>query len=331
MTTDGQRARRDAPSRAADAYGNNPRWRNPAIEFRPVRNGMDYLLSSVTHLTEGDTPPGERDLKYAVLHLHAATEVLLKARLVREHWSLVFKDPSKATRKNFDAGSFSSATLEGTISRLRDIAGIDIGEANRGAITKLSETRNAFTHYGHSGMAYAVESQAIKVLNFLVDFIDQYLYDPTSSSQFGNEYRETMHRIQERLGRIDKLVTDRMRAVSAEIEGQKDQTVQCPACRQYAVVVGPEPRCRFCNAKWDAPELLAVLYVVGVLGPDNGQLARCGVCDEDALERVPEDVTSLVLGAATAADPHTDIGLCFRCGAIYEQRTPELLPERNQP
>ncbi|MFB7576160.1 hypothetical protein [Streptomyces sp. NPDC056165] len=25
----------------------------PDIEFRPVRNGMDYLLSAVTHLTEG--------------------------------------------------------------------------------------------------------------------------------------------------------------------------------------------------------------------------------------------------------------------------------------
>lgn len=54
------------------------------IEFRPVRNGVDYLLSAVQHLTAGQQPPGDRDLKYTVLHLHAATEVLLKARLVRD-------------------------------------------------------------------------------------------------------------------------------------------------------------------------------------------------------------------------------------------------------
>lgn len=77
-------------------HGQGPN--RPDVDFRPVRNGMDYLLSTVTHLTGGQQPPGDRDLKYAVLHLHAATEVLLKARLVREHWSLVFSDPGKATK-----------------------------------------------------------------------------------------------------------------------------------------------------------------------------------------------------------------------------------------
>ncbi|WP_186784533.1 hypothetical protein [Streptomyces sp. CBG33] len=51
----------------------------PQVDFPPVRNGIDYLTSVVEHLSR--TRPDPRDLKYAVLHLHAATEVLLKARL----------------------------------------------------------------------------------------------------------------------------------------------------------------------------------------------------------------------------------------------------------
>ncbi|MEU1409794.1 hypothetical protein ABZ471_47740 [Streptomyces sp. NPDC005728] len=39
----------------------------------------DYLRSVVNHLDRDE--PGPRDLKYGVLHLQAATEVLLKARL----------------------------------------------------------------------------------------------------------------------------------------------------------------------------------------------------------------------------------------------------------
>ncbi|MFH8574021.1 hypothetical protein [Streptomyces sp. NPDC017993] len=301
--------------------------KRPDIEFRPVRNGMDYLLSAVTHLTEGKQPPDDRDLKYAVLHLHAATEVLLKARLVREHWSLVISDVRKATEKKFHDGDFSSVTVEATIERLRDIVGLDIGQENRTAITNLTKTRNAFTHYGHTAEAYAVETQITLVLDFLLDFIPTHLYDPQPTSQFGAEYMDTMERIQERLGRIDSLVKARMRNVNATLKDMADRTVQCPHCRQYAVaipegtdqaedqVLGPELRCLFCNAQWPACEL-ARLYVLDVIGPDDGQLQPCG-CSGYAPWA---DEPSLVLGASTAAEPDAFMGLCFRCGARYHRK-----------
>jgi hypothetical protein len=47
------------------------------INFPPIQNGFDYLMSTVEHLRER---PTARDLKYAVLHLQAAVEVLLKVR-----------------------------------------------------------------------------------------------------------------------------------------------------------------------------------------------------------------------------------------------------------
>ncbi|MCB5169937.1 hypothetical protein LG634_34690 [Streptomyces bambusae] len=298
---------------------------DPDIEFRPVRNGMDYLLSAVDHLTQEDLP-GERSLKYTVLHLHSATEVLLKARLVREHWSLVFKEPAVATRKRFDTGDFSSATLEATIDRLKNIVGIDIGETNRSAITKLSQTRNAFTHYEHSDSAYAVESQATKVLNFLLDFIAEHLYD-TAGSQFGEEYHQTMHLIRERLGRIDSLVAKRMRSVARTLQGREDVTVQCPACREYAVAIEEPLRCLFCHADWAGAEVLAVLYVLGVAGEDNAQLKSCPACDYPSPSQTGGLGTTLVLGVTTAASPHTEIGLCFRCAAVLKQAPDPLLKE----
>ncbi|MFJ1556888.1 hypothetical protein [Streptomyces mirabilis] len=296
----------------------------PDIEFRPVRNGMDYLLSAVTHLTEGEQPPNDRDLKYAVLHLHAATEVLLKARLVREHWSLVISDVRKATEKKFHEGDFTTVTVEATIERLRDIVGLDIGQANRTAITNLTKTRNAFTHYGHTAEAYAVETQITLVLGFLLDFIPTHLYDPRSTSQFGAEYMVTMERIRERLGRIDSLVKDRMGDVNAALADMADRTVLCPHCRQYAVAIPeekdhvedqvpePELRCLFCTAQWPAYEL-ALLYVLEVIGTDDGQLQPCGCSRYGPWAKQP----SVVLGASTAAEPYADMGLCFRCGARY--------------
>jgi hypothetical protein len=45
--------------------------------FAPLQNGLDYLESVVEHLRDN---PDQRDLKYVILHLQAATEVLLKVQ-----------------------------------------------------------------------------------------------------------------------------------------------------------------------------------------------------------------------------------------------------------
>lgn len=64
------------------------------MRYPPIRNGMDYLRSLVRHLDREE--PGPQDLKYAVLHLQAATEVLLKALLVSLDWTQVFSKPDEA-------------------------------------------------------------------------------------------------------------------------------------------------------------------------------------------------------------------------------------------
>ncbi|MFD9904067.1 hypothetical protein [Streptomyces sp. NPDC059063] len=111
-----------APSPAPDeAPAGAPRGVEPVhVDFPPVENGV-HLRSVVDHLTTAD-PPTPRDLKYAVLHLQAAAEVLLKARLVEEHWSLVFKEPGTATRKKFEDGDFISCTTQAAVGRLRKVA-----------------------------------------------------------------------------------------------------------------------------------------------------------------------------------------------------------------
>jgi hypothetical protein len=76
----------------------------------------------------------------AVLHLQAAAEVLLKARLIHEHWSLVFQDPGNATRRKFESGDFNSVGLADTVKRLRDVLGIDVGEKAESALARLSES-----------------------------------------------------------------------------------------------------------------------------------------------------------------------------------------------
>ena len=56
-------------------------------------NALDFMLSAAEAVSRDE---GRRTLKDAVLHLGNGIELLLKARLAREHWSLIFSDINKS-------------------------------------------------------------------------------------------------------------------------------------------------------------------------------------------------------------------------------------------
>jgi hypothetical protein len=142
------------------------------IDFPPIQNGLDYLKSAIAYLSE---QPTARDLKYAVLHLQAAAEVLLKVRLMREHWSLVFRNPDKAHRAAFNSGDFQSIGLEEALARLKGIAAIELTAAAQNSLKKLAIERNKLQHFGLAGEAIAIESLAGRVLDALLCFITDHL------------------------------------------------------------------------------------------------------------------------------------------------------------
>ncbi|MFF3247734.1 hypothetical protein ACFYWY_29335 [Streptomyces sp. NPDC002870] len=95
-----------------------------------------------------------------MLHLQAATEVLLKARLQREHWILVFKKPETATQSAFDSVDFESCTTDEDFTRLTRICGLDLPDKGIEAVGKLARDRNALQRYGMTAPAGAVEARA---------------------------------------------------------------------------------------------------------------------------------------------------------------------------
>jgi len=58
-----------------------------------TESAFDFLEKSVDEL--------EKHPKYSVIHFATAVELLLKARLMREHWTLVVERASDAVLKDF--------------------------------------------------------------------------------------------------------------------------------------------------------------------------------------------------------------------------------------
>ncbi|WP_435613463.1 hypothetical protein [Streptomyces sp. bgisy159] len=282
----------------------------PELDFPPVRNGIDYLASVVEHLDENASDVGPRDLKYAVLHLQAAVEVLLKARLQREHWSLVFKDPGRAARKDFESGDFESCGTDATIDRLRDIAGIAIDRKEAEALKDLAKDRNALQHYGLTHNAHAVEARAGRVLDFLMRFLDIHLL-PLLEGQERERAGRDMIPVAEGVKNISSYVKRRLNRLRGELAGLESRTIMCPSCEQMTLVVAPHSGdCRFCGASWDSAELLSFNY----LGCSDGLLARAYPC--------PQCDTGAFVEGVNFADGTrlSDTLYCFGCSVRHEAR-----------
>ncbi|MEU2854558.1 hypothetical protein [Streptomyces syringium] len=281
------------------------------VDFPPVENGVDYLVSVADHLA-GDDVPLPRDIKYAVLHLQAAAEVLLKARLQREHWSLVFKDPGTATRAAFEKGDFESCTTENAVVRLRNIADLRIDDKAAADLKSLAKSRNALQHYGLTAPARAVEARAASVLDFLLAFVyDQLLPQLTRDEAAG--IRLHLDGVAETVRGLQSFLTKRRNRLKGELKDLQHHTVQCPSCGEWAMLLGEgnSPNCLFCHASWDDATDAAADYVIDF----EIKTADLWTCPECA-------VTALIYGQARiAAAPGETLSLCFACGTSFEDLT----------
>jgi hypothetical protein len=92
------------------------------VRLTLIGNGLDFFSEGIQLLDQNDP----RKLKYAILHVASAAELVLKARLAQEHWTLIFRNPSKATVEEFERRKFTSVDFDGTLERLKNVCRIDL-------------------------------------------------------------------------------------------------------------------------------------------------------------------------------------------------------------
>ena len=119
------------------------RGKHTHLKLTLVENGIDFVRSGIEQYFLRDTP-SPRDHKYAVLHVFAGVLLLLKARLSREHPSLIFV-------KVDDVGNPEAVTvgLKSAIERLKTIAKIDL-TSDRPTLLRAQHIRNRLEHYDAS-------------------------------------------------------------------------------------------------------------------------------------------------------------------------------------
>ena len=114
-----------------------------------VINAIDFLKVSVAELKERP--------KYSVINFCSSIELFLKARLLKEHWSLIVSKPENADIFSFQAGDFKSVTIKEAIKRLNNIANQRLTPKEKECFDQIRQQRNKLVHFfdkKYSGKQY---------------------------------------------------------------------------------------------------------------------------------------------------------------------------------
>ncbi len=216
------------------------------FEFRLLDNALDYVWSAAERAHDG----GARNLKYAVLHLFAGIELLLKARLQREHWSLLFADVNKADQGGLSRGEFRSVDFDLTCQRLTKIAEVHVQPTDRVHLDKLRDLRNRLQHFGVQVGEDEVKSLVAAGANFAIDFCREHL------PELFETHSGVVEQIRAHLAEFDEYVERRLAAIKPDLD-DAPTVWGCPNCWQDALVIGDgDPHCLFCDFVGD-PEAIA--------------------------------------------------------------------------
>lgn len=240
-------------------------------------------------------------MKYAVLNLAAGIELVLKERLRRENWKLLFADPEKVSERAYKRGAFKSVGLESAIERLASECDVSFEEARERRLKAIRDKRNRIQHFSMVDSASAIIATTAKALDVVIDFIREELANGKTDAE-----EELIRRIRRKLSELEEFVTVREKSIQPKLKDAY-AVLPCPSCQQEALAVDDGDECLFCGYKATGDEA-ASDYVTDVLGVTWRDLKKgadwpvviCPSCNWDSCVETGSD--------------GSDAYLCFHCG-----------------
>ncbi len=216
------------------------------LECGLLDSALDFLLSAAESCRRDEGP---RSLKDAVLHVANGVELLVKARLAREHWSLIFAQVNVAQYSKVDSADFISVDFSTACRRLENIAGVKVENSGNFPVARLRKLRNRLTHFTSEVELQQAKSLVAKAMAFCVEFCEQ-------QGMVSIDSEDKLSGIHMNLTEFEEFVDERMKNISEELKFHFVWT--CPECWQAALSVDAGVvECMFCRKQHSPQELAA--------------------------------------------------------------------------
>lgn len=277
------------------------------LKLNLAENAFDFFSEAIEYIERDDT----HRLKYAILHMTSAAELILKARLAKEHWALIFKNPSEADLDKFEKHEyFRSVDFQDAQDRIERICKIDLSK-HKPVLEKLRRMRNSIQHFAFSGEVPEIVSILNKTWSFLWDFIHDHMPDEAEDE------KEILDSIRVQMSKHGSYVEHRLKEVTPNLETLKEKDINiisCSSCLQDTLVIpgGSDPNCLFCRYQ-DEAEKVADDWATVFVGYPHTDPKECDI--EPVLKECSECGKETMIefedGSMTPPDP---AWICFSCG-----------------
>lgn len=293
---------------------------------RLCENGLGFVAKAIDQLWEYSSPDA---LKYSVIHFYSGVELLLKARLMHEHWTLIVADPNKADIDEFLNGDAQTVGQKQAVQRLKKVAKVTVPANATNSFEELRKHRNRMVHFYHPIDVNEPDRDKQREAVILEQCRGWFYL----RRLLGDEWRDVFAAFQNEVDDINaamkrhreylRTVYDQIRP-ELETAGREGATLAtCSTCgfeAQLLNKIGPqEHSCRVCLAKESF-----VLHLCPnedcrkktLLAPETCTAWRCEHCSSSiGLDDVLHEYT--IEGKADHDEPNRS-ALCTECGHIPE-------------
>ena len=294
------------------------------IEFDLLENGLDFIENSLEAILSTNEP---HKLKYAILHISAGIELILKEILRLEHWSLLFENINNADYKHLRSGDFISVSFSSILKRLEGIVDGNITEKQKKHFDILRKKRNKMEHFAFKESSNALKSTISKALTDIIEIIDENIGIKNTSNESQFLYKSIRRESSKFIEFVD-LVKAKLKDELTRLEKNKTKIIDCPECFQDLFPLDGSNTCLFCGYS-DTPENITALYADTVLEyssyaaykyGEDCPIKKCLECENETM--IIENNTAFCIDCGASWDLDS-LSYCEDCQEYYRKPNDE--------
>ena len=280
-------------------------------ETKILESAMDFIHKSIGELRQ--------DLKYSIVHFHAGLELLLKARLIKEHWSLVFDKKENITKVKFDSGDFRSILFSDSIKRINGVFGAhgrpEISQKAEEAFMAVASLRNKILHFYYDFKSEAHQREAATVQLRALHYIQLWLKE-TEDNFFG-EYAKKINVEISKLKEYLRVAYEEQKDKIKSLCEEGFHIAKCQACSYESMKHSKQMKeihhavCLVCD---NVENCILIECECGATVPFySGGEAECGKCGKEfSVDAVVDALGEQYTGSDGICDFSDGIH-CFEC------------------
>lgn len=265
-----------------------------------VRNGLDFFLRSAHEL--------DKEQKFAIAHFATGIELILKARLFQEDWTLIATKPHECAWDDVEKGTIQTLQATALCEAITKRTGTPL-EHEKDAFKRVFNHRNRVLHWAPNGDLASTVAEQCVAWHYLHELLARQWGDEFSSFRAPVEKveqalrahrtylavrfltsEETLHEA-EKAGLLLDCPVCRFRAGIAKVGSERVVPFKCRVCEYdastarvscgalFALDALPVEDCK-CGGMHDGAQLIDELDPPNPKGePDRGFCGNCSCAD----------------------------------------------------